>query len=785
MGLVRVSTQTSRALLLDYLAEVNRLPALFGCALIAALIPALGNHAEAAAATYVGGRACAGCHPAETERWTGSHHDLAMQPANAKTVLGNFDNATFTKDGVTSTFFRRDGAFYVRTDGPDGTMRDYRIAYTFGVDPLQQYLIELPGGRLQALGVAWDARPAAAGGARWFHLYPNERIDHRDVLHWTAPMQNWNFMCADCHSTNLRKNYRPAQDRFETTWSDLDVACEACHGPGSRHVQWAADARAGTAGDDPLRGFATALRDTSGGRWELAPGASTAHRTAPRASAVELETSGRCQSRTAQIWGDAAPREALAQTRRLSLLDAHRYHADGQIEDEVYEYGSFVQSKMYRAGVSCSDCHDPHSGRLRAAGNALCVQCHQPATFDVAQHHHHAPGTPGAQCVSCHMIERIYMVVDGRRDHSFRLPRPDLSERLGTPNACTDCHADKPARWAAEAVTNWYGARPWHFGEALAAGRAGRPGAAAELLRTIDDARLPAIARATAVTLLPPSADPRALAAVHRAAGDSDPLVRRAAAESLTAFEVAPRIEIGVPLLADPVRTVRLEAVGSLLDVPRSALSDTQRAALDRGIAEYRQVQRFNADRAEAQVNLGMLEARLGNGAAARQAFETAIRLQPSFTPAYVDLADLQRLQGDEGEAAATLRRALQVAPDDAAVHEALGLSLVRQQRVRDALPELARAAQLAPDVARYAYVHAIALHDSGDIRAAIDVLTRAHERHPGAPEIVIALAEYEAQTGNRAAALVWARRLAQISDSPQTRRLIADLERSPSGTGH
>jgi predicted CXXCH cytochrome family protein len=751
------------------------------CALIAALVLTTDSRGETAPATYLGGRACAACHQAESARWTGSHHDLAMQPADATTVLGNFDNATFTKDSVNSTFFHRDGAYYVRTDGPDGKMHDYRIAYTFGVAPLQQYLIELPGGRFQALGLAWDTRPAAAGGQRWFDLYPSEHIDHRDALHWTGPMQNWNFMCADCHSTNLRKNYRAAQDRFQTTWSDLDVSCEACHGPASRHVQWAADARAGAAEQDPLRGFAVALRDTSGGRWELAPGASTAHRTAPRSSAVELETCGRCHARTARIWENDAPGDALAQTRRLTLLDAHRYHADGQIDDEVYEYGSFVQSKMYRAGVTCSDCHDPHSGQLRAAGNALCAQCHRATAYDVVQHHHHTPGTAGAQCVSCHMTERTYMIVDRRRDHSIRVPRPDLSERLGTPNACSDCHADKPARWAAAAVTTWYGARqrPWHFGEALAAGRAGRPGAVGELLRTIDDASLPPIARATAITLLPVSSDPRAIAAVRRAASDPDPLVRRAAAEGLMAFDAAPRVEIGVPLLGDPVRSVRLEAVASLLDVPRSAFSVAQLAALDHGIAEYRQAQGFNADRAEAQLNLGMLEARLGNFAAARQAFETAMRLQPSFVPAYVDLADLQRRQGDEVDAAATVRRALQFAPDDAAVHEALGLSLVRQQRLRDALPELAKAAQLAPEVARYAYVHAIALHDTGDVRAAIDVLTRAHERHTGTPEILIALAEYEAETGNRAAALVWARRLAQISDDPETRRLIAELERS------
>lgn len=731
---------------------------------IVLLLIALAAPTNAETVSYVGGAVCVGCHPAEGKLWTGSHHDLAMQPADASTVLGNFDNASFSKDGVTSTFSRRDGGYYVRTDGPDGQLHEYRIAYTFGVDPLQQYLLELPGGRYQALSIAWDSRPAEAGGQRWYHLYPGERIDHRDELHWTGPMQNWNFMCADCHSTNLRKNYRPAQERFETTWSDIDVNCEACHGPGSRHVAWDADKKAGKAGDGQ-RGLVVPLRDTSGGRWERPAGAATAHRTAPRASAVELDTCGRCHARAAQI-SDADPAGLrLADTRLLSLLETGRYHADGQIDDEVYEYGSFLQSKMYGAGVSCSDCHEPHSARLRAAGNALCAQCHSPAVFDSVQHHHHQPNSPAAQCVSCHMIERTYMGVDTRRDHSFRIPRPDLSERLGTPNACGDCHRDKSAAWATAALRGWYGsgAKPAHFGEAIAAGRSGAVNADAALARLIADPAQPAIARATAASLLPVAPGRATGDSLRRAAADPDPLVRRGAAESLGALEPPLRLELGAPLLSDPQRSVRLHAVIGLLDVPRERFSPEQLAALERAIAEYRATQEINADRADSQRNLGMLEARLGNYAAAERALNSAIRLMPRFTPAYVDLADLQRHTGRERDAEATLRRALQESPRDAASHHALGLSLIRQKRSAEALPEFAAAAQLAPEVPRFAYVYAIALHDSGQPRQAIDILTAAQKRHPAAREIIVALAQYEAQTGNRAAAEAWAQRLAEL----------------------
>jgi predicted CXXCH cytochrome family protein len=746
---------------------------------------AVGSPAAAPAATYVGGKACGACHQEEAQRWRGSHHDLAMQPATEKTVRGRFDGATFQKDGVTTTFFRRDGRYMVRTDGPDGQLHEYPVAYTFGVDPLQQYLIELPGGRYQALSIAWDARPAPAGGQRWFHLHPKEKIDHRDVLHWTGPMQNWNFMCADCHSTNLKKNYRPKEDRFETTWSDVDVSCEACHGPGSRHVQWAENTQRGHTDDDPLRGLVVRLRDTSGGEWKREPGASIAHRTAPPSSRAEIETCGRCHARRAQILDGYRPGEPLAQDYRVALLDAGLYHADGQIEDEVYEYGSFLQSKMYAAGVTCSNCHDPHSGHLRAPGNAVCAQCHQPSTFDGPQHHFHRAGTAAALCVSCHMIQRTYMVVDDRHDHSFRVPRPDLSERLGTPNACTDCHEGKTARWAAEAVVKWYGpTRPRQrpYAEALHAGRTYRADAEMQLVRTIQDAAVPAIARASALSLLPGYLGPRSLPALAPALGDGDPLVRRAAAGTLAALEPRDRVALGFPLLQDPVRTVRMEALASLLDVPRDAFTTDQRAVLDKAIQEYRRVQAFNADRAGSHVNLGMLESRLGNDTAARTEFDTALRLQPAYVPAYVALADLQRRQGREGDVETTLRRALGVAPGSADVHEALGLSLVRQERMPEALAELGRAAELQPDEPRYAYVHGVALHDTGDARQAIQVLEKTHDRAPAARDVLVALIQYEAEQGDRAAAAARARELLQSSGDERARRLLQRLEQQHDG---
>jgi Tfp pilus assembly protein PilF len=710
-----------------------------------------------------------------------------MEPPTPATVRGNFADAKFTKDGVTTTFSRRGDRFFVRTDGPDGSLHEYPVKYTFGWDPLQQYLLELPGGRLQALDIAWDARPAAAGGQRWFSLHPGEKIDHRDVLHWTGPALNWNHMCAECHSTNLVKGYDAKSDTFATTWSDVDVACEACHGPGSEHLRWAEARKAGRDSSAANDGLVFQLRDTSGGVFALAPGQSIAHRTAPPSSDAQLETCGRCHARRAQLWAEYRHGEPLAQTHRVSLLDADLYQPDGQIQDEVYEYGSFLQSRMHAAGVVCSDCHDPHSLKLRAEGNALCTRCHLATTYDVKSHHFHAPGSEAARCVSCHMPERVYMQIHRRRDHSIRVPRPDLSETIGTTNACNACHAKERPRWASAALDRWYGAgrpRPAHFAEALAAGRRNAIGAPDKLARTARDGGVPAIARATAIDLLAGHPGPLTTAAVREALLDRDPLVRRAAARASGAIDPEERAAIAGALLRDPVRTVRLEVLEQLLDVPPSTLSTQQRADLARVVEESRAVQAWSADRADANVNRGTLEARLGNDAAARAAFERAIRIQPSYVPSYADLAELDRRAGSDEKAEATLRSGLTATHGDASLHHALGLVLVRRGRKAEALDELAAAAAGDPEETRYAYVYAVGLHDAGQPERARQVLEDAQRRRPGNTDVLNALVQFALASGDRDAALRWARVLLDVTGDAQVRSMVENLQRDATSGG-
>jgi predicted CXXCH cytochrome family protein len=717
-------------------------------------------------ADYVGAERCATCHQREHDLWRGSHHDLAMTVATEDTVLGNFDNAEFSAHGVTSRFYRKDGDFFVRTDGPDGALHDYPIRYTFGWYPLQQYLIEFPRGHVQSLGLAWDSRPKEEGGQRWFHLYPDEAMNHRHPLHWTQRDQTWNYQCAECHSTNLQKNYDVATDSYQTTFEEIDVACEACHGPGGRHVAWAdAVARDPARRDDTDNGLLVDLADRDGAAWLVDVKSGNPRRSEPRTSRKQIELCARCHSRRGQIWSDYEHGKPLGNTHRLSLLEEHLYFPDGQIKDEVYVYGSFIQSRMYQAGVTCGDCHEPHSLQLRAEGNAVCTGCHLPARYDARSHHHHEPGLSGAACVDCHMPQRVYMVNDWRADHSMRVPRPDLSSKLGTPNACNGCHANKTSGWAADAIVQWYpnsARRGPHFGETLHAAAMDAPDAAERLLALTADRSQPGIARATAVDQLRDGAQLQHLSAIKPLLTDDDPLVRAAAVRFLAVTDVRTQVDQGWERLDDPDRVVRLEATRVLAPLLRQRLPDKFREPLTRAVEEYAQAQQVNAERPESHLNLGLIAVAVGDARQAEAAYRTALRLDPAFAPGYVNLSDLYRQQGRDEEGERLLRSGIEAAPADADLQHALGLLLVRQKRLEDALPFLRRATALAPDRSRYAFVYALGLQGAGDVSQALEVLAEANARQPGNREILKALVSMHRERGDTEQAQRYADELAR-----------------------
>jgi predicted CXXCH cytochrome family protein len=727
-------------------------------------------------AHYVGAETCRQCHAGQHAAWVGSQHQLAMQHATPASVLGNFDDAHFTYAGVTSTFFRRDGKYFVRTDGRDGKLVDFEVKYTFGVEPLQQYLVEFPDGRIQALSVVWDTRPKPKGGQRWYHLYPEERITHSDPLHWTRGAQNWNFMCAECHSTNVRKNYDSASDTFKTTWSEINVACEACHGPGSAHAQWARNK-----GRAPDKGLVVKFDERAGVKWVMDAVTGNAKRSVPRSTRKEIETCALCHSRRAQISEGHVPGSLLADTHQPALLTGDLYEADGQMRDEVYNYGSFLQSRMHEQGVTCGDCHDPHSGKLRMPGNGVCYQCHAPEKYGNRAHTGHPPTSELSGCPACHMPVRTYMVIDPRHDHSFRVPRPDLSVKYGTPNACNDCHRGKPAQWAAAAIEKWHG--PQRKGlqtwtPAFHAARSGSPESNKLLFAVAQDRTQPAIGRATAYAELAAYLPPILFSDVQKGLHDDSELVRIGALRGLSAMPVELRWAAAHHLLADPVRSVRIEAVSFLLPVPVESLAAEQRSELDKGIEEYVAVQQVNADRPESRANLGLLYSQRNAPDKAEAEYRAALKLEPGFVRAYVNLADLYRNLGRDVDGEKLLREALRSTPREPVLHHALGLLLVRQQRYPAAIASLAKAAKLEPGDARYAYVYAVALDSTGKRREALGVLEANYRRHPADRDTLVALATINHDLGSREAALRYGEILVALFPAePGIQQLMRQLQ--------
>lgn len=703
---------------------------------------------------------CSACHQPESSAWKGSHHHLAMQVATSATVLGNFDDARFTGRGESAHFFKKDGKFWIETEGADGKPAVFEATHTFGVEPLQQYLLALPGGKLQAFTVVWDTEKK-----KWFSLHPDEKIDYRDELHWTKPAQNWNFMCAECHTTGLKRNYDVESDSYKTQWHALGVGCQSCHGPASQHLDWA---KQNQKKDGKGSGFFAHLQQAD--------------------SPAVIETCGRCHSRRAPLGDGYVHGRRLSDDYAVSLLSENLYHVDGKIKDEVFEYGSFVQSKMFMKGLNCVDCHDPHSGKTRLPDNRLCVSCHNasaPAArpgvdvsglkkknYDSTEHHGHTPGAKGSACVDCHMPGKFYMGNDFRHDHSFSIPRPDLSRELGSPNACNQCHQEKTPEWAAGKIRGWHGAaaRPKFFGELLKVLREGGTAASTSLPLLMEDKNLPAIQRATA--LLEAGRYPGASAqrAVSAGLKDAEPLLRQSALQSLSVFPPEQQIALAAPLLRDPVRGVRLTAAWQLNAL--SANLGTYADDWQKAIAEYEAAQHELADRAESHASLAMLYRQRGQTAQAWQAMEKALRLNPDFSPMIVMKSEMLDEQGDHHGAGNLLRAAIVRRPQGAELHHALGLALIRAGQLPEAVSELKHAAQLAPQVSSYSYVYAVALHDSGDRKGAIRQLEAVIKRDGSNRAAYMAAMAYYQEAGDIAGVQAMAQRLLEINpDDPSLRR--------------
>jgi tetratricopeptide (TPR) repeat protein len=722
--------------------------------------------------TFLGSEKCKDCHKGEYDKWQDSHHDHAMEVANVKSVLGDFNDTEFTIHGVTSRFYRRDGGFYVYTEGPDGEMGEFEITHTFGWYPLQQYLVPFPGGRLQCLPIAWDVK-----GKRWYRVPPLEKIAPDDWLYWTNNGQNWNGMCAECHSTNLKKNYDPDSDTYKTTWSEIDVGCEACHGPGSKHVAWA---ELPDMARPQVENF-DLLQDTS---------------ATDARHAVEL--CAPCHSRRAILGDYVHAGKDLLDSLLPSLLTGELYFADGQILEEVYVYGSFTQSKMYRHGVRCSDCHDVHSTKPVKDGNALCLQCHRAEEYDTKEHHFHklknekgepiksaggevlfAVGT-GAECVQCHMPGKYYMGVDYRPDHSFRIPSPALNAEINSPDACLRCHVDKNTAWSVDTVTRWYGpGRRPHYGSVLAVGQNAEPEAHQDLIRLAGDPLYPVIVRATALSMLAAYQGEATQQAFELAIQDEEPLIRRTAIANLPPMSSESLAKITGPYLYDAVKGVRIEAAAKLAGPPSEHLDEDQKAAFVTVLQEFEGAMNYSTDFSFARFNLGNLYNTLGRQEDAIKNYLAAIAIDGQFFPAQVNLAMLYNQTGKNSKAEELLKEVITANPEMYDIAYSLGLLLVEMKRPEQAVEYLKTAAEGLESRSRIWY-------NLGLLQASLDqdteaeaALLRAKILEPDNPDFLFALADFYIKRRRPQRAKIYAEQLIEkYPQNPMGYQLLEVIKR-------
>ena len=738
-----------------------------------------------AEAVHVGAQRCAGCHPAETEKWRGSHHDRAMQEASAETVLGRFDGRTLRDVEQTWQFHREGEDFVVDVSEAGRPTERLRVEATFGVHPLQQYLVSREGGRLQALPAAWDSRPEAEGGERWFSLHPGESVPPGDPLHWDQPAYTWNSQCASCHSTGVDRGYDPTTDRYDTRSLEENVACESCHGPAGNHVA-RMEGRVEADGDSTPGGvgFRVTFEAWDPQRWERQKGERIASRRLARVVDPQLDVCSPCHSRRSSLVATPAVGAPFLDGYSPQRIEPGLYFEDGQIREEVYVWGSFVQSRMYQAGVRCADCHDPHSLTLRKQGNTLCSSCHDPESFDAPEHRGHAKALGGIGCVDCHMPERIYMEVDGRRDHSFPIPRPARSDALGAPSACDACHSGRTTAWAEAALTTWRGGQSpvARWPDLLVADGAPRTDRD-RWLEIARDPSHPAIVRGSAwARYAEEGPDGVSLEELRGHLEGADELEQLGLVALGGRLPPAVRASLLRPLLDADRRAVRGAAAEALADVPSNVWRPGDVAALTQGLGEYRAAQMANAERPEAQVNLGILSLRQGDSSSARESYERAIALAPYFVPARVNLADLERAEGNEPEAIAQLQAALALEPAAVWVRYALGLAHYRNGELPLAIDALGRASREAPDAPRLVLGWALALDASHRRSRAIEVLSQAVDRGTADGEVWQALVTFLRDEGQREAARDRVRSwLAASPNDPRALALSKDLGREDS----
>lgn len=700
---------------------------------------------------YVGDQSCKKCHSTEYKEWKQSHHYMSMLPPNDSTVKGDFNNVTFTADGVSSRFYKKGKKFYIYTEGDDGKNHEFEVKYIFGFTPLQQYLVQFPEGRLQVPRLSWDVNKK-----KWFNQYAGQKIPSHDWLHWTGNAQNWNTMCATCHSTNLRKNYDVKTDTYKTSYAVINVSCESCHGAGKQHI-------------DFINGDYKSGERVVGSFMKLAKKSKQIE---------ELNTCAPCHARISEINGSHIESKEILDNYIPQIPDTEFYHADGQVDDEDYIYTSFLQSRMYHKGVTCSTCHNPHSVKLKRIGNQTCTLCHIPTKYDVPSHTFHKKGTPAAECKNCHMPGKLYMGNDLRHDHSFRVPRPDLSVKYGTPNACSNCHKDKSEKVLAEAIIKWYGPkRVYHFAEDLIPGSRIDAESEKHLTNLIDNKFVPKIIKATATFYLGSIPTQSSLNVILARLASNDSQNRYRALRSLASFPSENWIEAVGPLLSDKVRAVRIAAADLYISIPSNQIPSNYSKAFALAQIELEKSLRYQTDFSTGNVMLADYYLKLKDYPNAEKFYLRGLKKDSNMNYAWLNLSATYNSQGKNSQALQALESALKNDTKNERIYYNLALLYNEMNNNLAAEKAFAKAVELKSTNSRVYYNYGLLLNQSKKIVAAEKVLLKGIQINPANPELYYALTFVYIQSNNKTKAFQTALKLKKLDpNNPNYQQLFQSL---------
>lgn len=682
---------------------------------------------------------CVGCHQQAVSDWQKSDHAKAMDKATAKSVLGDFSGVKASHHSQTATFYKKGEAFHISFTEGDKTT-EYQVTYTFGHYPLQQYLIETSDQRFQVFPFSWDSRPKKEGGQKWYPVYAEEDILANDRLHWKQPLQNWNGMCADCHSDGLTRQYKPDINEFDTKWDNINVGCQSCHGKMPDH----------SPAKKSKHGLTLNTKEQKQlGQWLLkAEDKVASWHGEPRDNSF-MDNCFACHSLRTPLTDGITPNTKFLDQFSPSFLSQPLYFADGQIKEEVYVYGSFLQSKMYDAGVNCLDCHDKHSMKLKVQGNGLCLQCHTAEVYQQPKHLNHPVDTAGAQCISCHMPEKTYMGVDARRDHSFRIPRPELTDSMQVPNTCNTCHQDKSAQWASQNIKKLYGNNnPLSSNEkALLTLQHQFTLPLEQHVAIINDKSLNEIYRASAIALLPNSTQQLTDNQIKAWVNSSEPLIRLATAQIGFLLPIKERSKSYLSLLNDPLKAVRVQAATHLVE-----LGIEHSSQLKSAFEELSTSHDVSMWRGEGGLNASMIQLNMQQVKPAIASLKHAINIDPYFPAAYVNLADIYRRSQVPDLEKSTYVAGIKANPLSGMLQYSYGLHLIRNNQKIEAIASFQKAITLEPTNVQFAYIYYIALDNVGKTQQALSQLKKHISKYHNAYQLVQLGLSYSQKLQDRAA---------------------------------